>query len=144
MGAFKRVIVGVDGSENSLRAVETVKKLLGNGDLAVTLVHVVQPVFDTVGAYGHIDGASLLPMQEERGRTILSDAKGILEKAGVACETQLVIGGRGEEICNLANSGEYDLVVVGRRGLNRIEELLLGSVSSYVVRHSRVPVMVVQ
>src|SRR5690606_22209244 len=102
MGTFRRVIVAVDRSENSFRAVELVRSLAGERDLEVTLVHVVQPVFQTVGAYGHVDGASLLSVQEEYGRTVLNDAQGILDAAGVKAQTRLIVGNRGEEICRLA------------------------------------------
>lgn len=50
----------------------------------------------------------------------------------------------GRGICQAINELEIDLVVIGRRGLTRLNELLLGSVSSYVVHHARCDVLVVQ
>lgn len=144
MGAFKRVILAVDGSENSKRAVEMVKKLAGNGSLHVAVVHVVQPVYQTVGAYGYFEIPSLLEVQEETGRKILADTYAELAETGAEVETHLVIGRIGEEICELAREGGYDLIVVGRRGISRLGEVVLGSVSEYVIRHSHLPVLVVQ
>ncbi len=144
MAAFKRILVAVDGSENSARAVEMVKSLSGDADLHVTLIHVVQPIYQAVGAYGYVNFSSLLELQEETGRTILSDAKALLDDANVAVDERLVVGNRGEEICNVAKAGNYDLIVIGRRGVSRLEEVVLGSVSSYVVHHSDLPVLIVQ
>lgn len=140
MGAFKRVVLAVDGSDNSKRAVDLVKKIAQSGDLHVTVVHVVQPVYHTAGAYG----VSRLDMQEEAGRKILADAQAALSETGAEVETRLLTGKIGEEICNLANNGEYDLIVIGRRGVSRLERVVLGSVSEYVIRHSRLPVTIVQ
>lgn len=144
MGAFKRVILAVDGSENSKRAVEIVKKLAESSALHVAVVHVVQPVYQTVGAYGYFEMPSLLEVQEATGHRILADTYAEFSETGVEVETHLVIGRIGEEICNLAKEGGYDLIVIGRRGISRLEEVVLGSVSEYVIRHSHLPVLIVQ
>lgn len=140
MEAFKRVVLAVDGSDNSKRAVDLAKKLAINGTRHVTVVHVVQPVYQTAGAYG----VSRLDMQEETGRKILADAEAALSETGAEVETRLLIGRIGEEICNLARDGGYDLIVIGRRGVSRLERVVLGSVSEYVIRHSDLPVLIVQ
>ncbi len=145
MGLFRKVLVPVDGSENSTRAVETAKDLAASGKRDVTLIHVVQPVYQTVGPYGeYVDVASLISSQEEFGRKVLDESKELLEAAGVVVDTHLVLGRRGQEICKLAETGAYDLIVMGRRGISRLEEVVLGSVSEYVVRHSKLPVLIVQ
>ena len=144
MGAFKRILVAVDGSESSDRAVDMAKRLCGEDGAHITLVHVVQPIYQAVGAYGYASFTTMLELQEETGRTILTEAKDMLEGANVTVDERLVIGNRGEEICNLAKEGEYDLIVMGRRGVSRLEEVVLGSVSSYVVHHSHLPVLIVQ
>lgn len=144
MALFKKILVAIDGSENSKRALQTVIEMAADKEYKVTLMHVVQPVYQAVGGYGMIDMASLTSIQEGYGRDVLDESKEIMEKAHVQVDTQLVLGARGKQICELANSGEYDLIVIGRRGIGRLEEVVLGSVSSYVVRHSHIPVLIVQ
>lgn len=144
MGPFKRILVAVDGSENSIRAVETAKNLAEEGMQQIGLIHVVQPVYQTVGSYGYVDVSTMITTQTETGQRILAEAKELINDVGVEVDTRLVVGRRGQEICKFAKSGEYDLIVMGRRGLGRLEEVVLGSVSEYVVRHSDLPVLIVQ
>ncbi len=56
----------------------------------------------------------------------------------------MVKGNPAEEILREAEKGKYDFIVVGSTGKGKINELLLGSVSSEVVHHAKVSVMVVR
>jgi nucleotide-binding universal stress UspA family protein len=47
-----------------------------------------------------------------------------------------------EEILKTAEEGEFDLIVMGARGISRIKEILMGSVSDGVTRHAPCPVLV--
>ncbi|MBE9177271.1 universal stress protein [Oculatella sp. LEGE 06141] len=64
--------------------------------------------------------------------------------AGVNTEFTQVSGDPGRAICHLAQNWEADLVVVGRRGRSGLSELILGSVSNYVLHHAPCSVMAVQ
>lgn len=64
--------------------------------------------------------------------------------AGVQAEFAQKVGNPGPVICNLARTWEADLIVVGRRGRSGISELLLGSVSNYVLHHAPCSVLVVE
>jgi nucleotide-binding universal stress UspA family protein len=66
----------------------------------------------------------------------------IMEDKKVAYETVANLGNPAHLIINRADS-KYDLVVVGKRGINGIEEFLMGSVSSQIAHHSKVPVLIV-
>jgi nucleotide-binding universal stress UspA family protein len=63
---------------------------------------------------------------------------------GVTTEWDSRQGEPGSQICNLATTWGADLIVVGRRGRQGLTEMLLGSVSNYVIHHAHCSVMVVQ
>jgi nucleotide-binding universal stress UspA family protein len=53
------------------------------------------------------------------------------------------VGNPGEEICEYARKTDVDSIIMGRRGRGEVRELLLGSVSQYVVHHTDLPVTLV-
>lgn len=65
-------------------------------------------------------------------------------KAGLQVTTSQLIGEPGREICALAETWQADLIVLGRRGLQGVGELLLGSVSNFVMHRAPCAVLVVQ
>ncbi|MBE9115866.1 universal stress protein [Lusitaniella coriacea LEGE 07157] len=63
---------------------------------------------------------------------------------GVTAESGLKLGDAASSICNQANAWDADLIVLGRRGLTGMMEMLMGSVSNYVVHHATCEVLIVQ
>jgi nucleotide-binding universal stress UspA family protein len=80
----------------------------------------------------------------EAGTGILADGEKRVKAEGVQVETLLREGHTVEEILKTAREGEFDLIVMGARGLSRIKEILLGNVSHGVTRHAPCPVLVVK
>ena len=64
--------------------------------------------------------------------------------AGISTEFSQNHGSPGQTICDLALNWQADLIVMGRRGRSGINELILGSVSNYVLHHACCSVLVVQ
>jgi len=84
-------------------------------------------------------------MNEEKkgfGEQRLKMADSILTETGVNFDTDIEFGHAAEKILMVSERG-YDLVVVGNRGLSAVRGFLMGSVSSQVSQHSKVPVVVV-
>jgi len=153
----KKVLVAVDGSRSSMKALDYVASL-GEGlipGLAVTLLHVVKPVPPPIMLGGEADWRSfqLAEAQERRhrgaGAEVLAQARQRIVTRGIGpdrVETKIDSRGLGlaKDILFEAEKGGYDALVVGRRGLSRLEEIFLGSVTTKVVQHAdRVPVWVV-
>ncbi|MEM9151878.1 MAG: universal stress protein [Cyanobacteria bacterium P01_F01_bin.3] len=65
------------------------------------------------------------------------------QAAGINTEFTQEIGNPGPTICKLAKTWDADLIIVGSHGRKGLEEILLGSVSNYVVHHAPCSVMVV-
>jgi nucleotide-binding universal stress UspA family protein len=133
-----RIVVGYDGSEPAKRALQRAAALAGPDDdvvvVAVAEIH-ARPVLT--------EGAQLDPSEIPRRRRELEEAKAFLAERGIAAEVVLGQGDPGTVIVDVAGARNADLIIVGHRGLNPIERLLLGSVSSKVVHRADRDVLVV-
>ncbi len=80
---------------------------------------------------------------ENRGLEML---KALADKAateGITAEFTLNLGSRGQVICKMAKNWEADLIVIRQPDRSKLDELLLGSVSNYVVHHAHCPVLTI-
>lgn len=146
---YRRILTATDGSENASQAIETAAKLAAmvNAD-KLDIVHVVQhPATLMSGG----EGAAYV-MIEQLFEELKADGSRILESAAALArrhfdgnvETHLLVGTPAEEIIDMSRKGDHDLIVLGRRGLNRIERLFLGSVSGRLTQQARCSVLVVK
>jgi len=71
-------------------------------------------------------------------------AKQLAEKSGISFKSKIISGSPGSKIVNTANKEKFDLIVIGSRGLGRVQEAFLGSVSNYVTHKARMPVLLVK
>ena len=164
----RRILVAIDGSETTGRVLEAVKKLMsapaenGNGvhhgqlhgyrqdGYEVTLLHVVPPYLDSVRV--HVPRiledlmdveAMLRTVTVRQGETVVEQAASLLEEAGIYPQVKVAIGSPSECICEEAERGHYDLVILGRRDTSALRRLFGHGVAEYVQRHCPAPVMVV-
>ena len=140
---FSKVLVPVDGSDNSHRALNAALLLLEKLGAKVTAIHVMEdiPVL-------HIQSEKLLrellDAYKKESELILSKCSEIATKKGLSINTKLLQGNAGATILDFCEKEKYDIIVMGSRGLGKFKELLLGSVSSKVVHHSSCPVMIIR
>ena len=144
------VLLPVDGSANSERAFQWYLKNLRKENDRLAVVTVVEsPV---VPSSFIIMGPTVISeewqaeVEEsiERAKRTAEEFKVKCDKAQLPCTilTETSDSGPGAKICQIAKDRNASSVVMGSRGLNLIRRTLLGSVSSYVVNHSPVPVIV--
>lgn len=86
----------------------------------------------------------LIEELEERGKKLLEQCKSQAARNNIQVEILLERGDHAQVIIDTANKNDYDLIVIGSRGLSTFKELLLGSISFKVLHHARCPVMVVR
>jgi nucleotide-binding universal stress UspA family protein len=139
---LKKILVPVDGSEYSFRAVQAAAALAVKFDSKITLLHVTAPPF---GHYlGELDIAITMNILEEMEK----EGRAILAKAEAECPEGLVdtIYRQGNPTATIVNESKkgYDLIVMGSRGLGALKEFLMGSVSNGVVHRSDCSVMIVR
>ncbi|SIT84096.1 universal stress protein [Edaphobacillus lindanitolerans] len=137
---YKRILLAVDGSENSLRAVRDAFELARISEGAVELVYVIDYP-KMVNAMSHIDRIEQLDQQH---RQRLLPVESLLESEGILYEWTILRGEPGPTIVNYANANAFDLVVVGSRGRNPLQEFVIGSVSHKVLKRARCPVLIVK
>ena len=81
---------------------------------------------------------------EEKGLEMLKYFAQKARQAGVAVEYTQNGGAPGKTICHLAHNIDADLILIGRRGHSGLNELMIGSVSNYVMHHASCSVLIVQ
>ena len=130
--AARRILVPVDGSEPNLKAIEEAKAMALNSESKIILLHVVDVDY-------LLDHSILNELKEQKAR-ILNEA---YEKfIGLDVEKYLVLGDPAEEIMKKSKEDDIDLIIMAKRGLTGLKRYLIGSVTSKVVTHSEVPVLI--
>jgi nucleotide-binding universal stress UspA family protein len=142
-----RILLAIDGSEHSARAVKHVVRLKDSlrVKLEVVLLNVQPPVpkkellFD-----GRLSEVHRLeePLKEE-GATRLAGAQAALAAAGIECLPHVEIGEPAPVIVRVASDHHCTTIVMGTHGLGAIASVVLGSVAAKVVHLSPVPVLLV-
>jgi nucleotide-binding universal stress UspA family protein len=140
----KTVVVPLDGSESSFRSAEYAIKLAKTLKAKIIFMHaVVNPPY----VQYHNAGILITTYIEEAKRnaeTWYAKVGDMASKNGVqfTAETILDIVSAADAIVNYAESKKADLIIIGTKGTSGIKRLLLGSVASGVVTHSKCPVLV--
>ena len=146
MSAYRTILVGTDGSETSLRAVERSAELAADAGAKLVIVCAYIPPSDRSTARDQdILGAEAYQVvgtapAEETLRTATERAG----RAGATnVETEIVQGRPADSIVEAAAKHAAELIVVGNRGLNSIAGRIIGSVPLDVARHSPIDVLIV-
>lgn len=140
---YKNILLAIDGSEQSAKATMHTAELAKSFGSEITLFHVM--VISTV-ADTHDDIKGLIMGETQRqSDNILKQAKEKLSEYNITVkEAASVYGHPAHEIYKKSKEGNYDLLIIGSRGLGEIKSFLMGSVSKQVVQHANCPVLVVR
>lgn len=143
---YKRILVPIDGSSTSERALQEAIKLIDAQPAQLRLVHVVDDL-QFLDTEGYVDYAELREMTRKIGARSLAKAEEIAKQADITVETSL-LEAHGERIARVidaeADSWSADLIVIGTHGRSGFNHLLFGSVAEGVVRGASVPVLLVR
>jgi nucleotide-binding universal stress UspA family protein len=143
---FKHILIPVDGSDNSQRAIDKAIALAQAFKSQVTAIYVIDPyAFTGAGtdfAYGH---SEYLSAATAEGKQALQIAKDAFQTVGIEINSNLVDGHSTYKVI-LEEAAEIgvDLIVMGSHGRKGFEKLILGSVTSQVLSHAHLPVLVVR
>jgi nucleotide-binding universal stress UspA family protein len=142
MSAYQTVVVGTDGSDSSLRAVERAARIAGDAKLIVASAYL--PHNDDSRAADVLKEESYKVTGSAPIYEILHTAKERAHNAGATnVEERAIVGAPVDALVSLAEDSNADLLVVGNVGLSTIAGRLLGSVPANVSRRAKVDVLIV-
>ncbi|HEY66412.1 MAG TPA: universal stress protein [Caldilineae bacterium] len=137
---IKTILFATDASGASERALVYVEHLARLEQARVHVFHAYEPP----QRYSGIDGFEELREQFRRvAQAAVDDSTEFLREAGVEAEGEVVEGAAAPAILEAARRHDVDLIVIGTRGPSSVAEMLLGSVSTQVLRYAPCPVLVV-
>lgn len=135
-------LLATDGSDHSSRAIDQTVKMVSpyKTDVSIDLIYVVD---------GETSKGDVLKYGDSHTATIKRKEKFLdtiqyIESQGITADILLLHGEPAKEIIEYANENQYDCVVVGSRGRNKFQTLILGSVSHKLVKYIHAPVIVVK
>jgi nucleotide-binding universal stress UspA family protein len=144
MSGFKRILVPVDGSECSNKALVAALQLARESGGKLRVVHSIDEL-----AYisGYEYSSAVIGAARDAAAKVLSDAQAIAQASGVPADSELVdrpAQRLGETVADEASKWEADLIAVGTHGRRGIGRVLLGSGAEQIIRNAPVPVLVVR
>jgi nucleotide-binding universal stress UspA family protein len=144
MSGYKTVVVGTDGSDSSLRAVDRAGQLASGPDAKVIVASAYLPAPEDTRAADLLKGEGYKMSGNAPVYELLRDARDRAKAAGAtAVEERAVEGSPVDALMALVEEVGADLLVVGNVGLNTIAGRLLGSVPANVARRSKTDVLIV-
>ena len=144
---FKRILVPLDFSASSLRALDDAVALARSFKAELILMHAVEPIYyaGAGGAFGPVyDTGMLLQELARSGREQLSRIAAKIEKRRVKVRTLLQIGTPYDVILRAAKKQKADLILLSTHGRTGLAHVLMGSVAEKVVQHASCAVLTVR
>jgi len=137
---FRKVLVALDFSAYSQRILDCISEIPGTEE--VVLLHVVDATHPSKLGWSHTPYI-------ENAKLLMTEKKEFLENLGLKVHINVDVivnvitqGTVSSAILEAAETNKVSLIVMGARGINPIQELLLGSVSSSVIRHAHTNVLI--
>jgi len=135
---YEKILVPVDELDDCNSALREAIKVANMSGGKITVIH-VHPKWSTF----IVDSKEALPeILKNDATNILLKAKKQAKAEGFEVETLLLGGDAVQQIVKTANDKHFDLIVMGARGVSKLTELFLGSVSSGVLKNASCPVLI--
>ena len=138
---MKRIVIGIEGSPDSMRAAEVGLELGRGLGASVTFVCAripPTPLLDVPFSQNDLEA------EIAHAREVVGEAMSKAAAAAVTADYEILDGAAADAILRVAESHDADLIVVGSRGLGTVQSAIFGSVSKELVTHARRPVLVVK
>jgi len=143
MPVFTNILIALDGSEAGQRALSRAIDEAKVWNAQLQAIYVVETgLFSSLPLDNTVE--IMYRVLEKEGKAVLERAKKSAAEKGVTVITHMKQGHAGSEIVALAEEVKSDLIMVGSHGKGNADRLLIGSVSTFVVTHSKVTTMVVR
>ena len=147
-----KLLVCFDGSEPSKRAIEKAHQLTADcGIHEVTIIHAYQDDYWVSVGDGYAPSPDMLKKLEDYEKSKIQEKEEVIKKhvkafddTEAVVDIKMIHGHPARVISKVAEDGNYDLIIIGSRGLGTFRKVVLGSVSNAVMQGTNVSVMVVK
>ena len=136
---IKKILVALDGSKNSQRGLDMGINLARQFDTKLIGIYVISNIPKKYYKLDYPEKPLLIAADK-----IMESAKIRCAQNGILFEKKISFGEPGPEIIKFAKSLNFDIIIIGARGMSSIKEVFLGSVSNHVLHKSSIPVMIVK
>lgn len=138
---YKSILLAVEGSENSIRAAKEAVKITSSvKDTEVTIIYVIDHTeAESEEIHGEASEEFVLTRQLK-----LQPIVKLLQKEEIYYQVELVYGIPSHVISEYANDRNFDVLIMGKRGINPMQEMILGSVSRGILNKANLPVLIVK
>lgn len=143
---YQRILVPIDGSATSERALDEAIKFAQQQNSRIELVHVLEDIwyFDNEN---YLNYAELVQTMRYSGEKILAQAQNKFLQAGVMVDIRL-LETQGERVANViineAKNSLADLIIIGTHGRSGFSRMLMGSIAEGVVRMAHIPILLIR
>jgi len=137
---FKKILVGLDGSKNSIRALNYAIALAEQTYASITGLFVIQIYPTEMGLVRTVRGKA----SSKHYKNFMNKANTMCTKKGVKFIEVSKCGEEGRTIVSFSQKNNFDLIVIGSRGMGKLGEFFFGSTSNYVVHSSKIPVLIIK
>lgn len=138
---FEKILLAADGSDHSVRAAKKAAELAKlAGESEITVVYVIDGAKSKEDVLHNPDPSAV----EEKRKLRLHPVTSLFNSENINFKLQKLLGEPGPAIVDYANKNEFDIVIVGSRGLNGLQEMVLGSVSHKIAKRVKAPVLIVK
>lgn len=138
---MRKILVPIDGSPNSVRGLEKAIEFARSDNSSITILHIA--TLPPVHVLGHSKDKVKISMAK-KAQPFLQDAEDRCLNQNISF-TRIIYGyDPAYDIEQFTKKYKHDMIVIGAKGKSSLKRLFLGSVSSYLVQTSKIPVTVIK
>lgn len=140
---YNRILVAIDGSKMSNKALKAALQIARERYSKVGVIHVEKNVMISENmTTDSID--EIYSKINNEADSLFNEARSLAESEELEIDTHYVMGDPAVQIVKTAEQGNYQLIVMGSRGLGAIKGIVMGSVSYKVLQLSQCPVLIIK
>lgn len=149
---FRKILVCLDGSSLSEQILQYASEETVHAEKEVVLLRVVSFSHSTTIAVPGVissippspSGPEQLAAEETEAREYLNAKAEALKSIGINVECVVLVGNSGESIVNYAHENNVDLIAIATHGRSGFKRMLFGSVTEYVIKNSKLPILLIK
>lgn len=142
-GGFRKILVPVDGSGPSRRALDKAVYLASLCDAELTLLNVVD-LNKEISSFEQVSTGGYVPSElKESGYQLLAELMHVIPRE-IRAKAAVEIGAPPQTTVEYYERHGFDIIVIGSRGIGKLKQIIMGSVSQYVLLRASCPVLIVK